>query len=142
MPAFPPVRWCSNARRHNGIFREQPRILDRDFLPSYYLPAPPIALERQYASQDFAGRLRRVRSASVRDREARAIEPPHARDFALCVPNFIEIYRLLCFEHSVDALGRHNLLLLEIEDEWRVLPVEDDDIDLVAKIAFAVHHVC
>ncbi len=48
---------------------------------------------------------------------------------------------LLSLEDGVDALHGNDDLAFEMEDERRVLPVEQHDVDLVAEHAFAVDDV-
>jgi hypothetical protein len=48
---------------------------------------------------------------------------------------------LLRLEDSVAAFGRNYDLPLMTEDERRVLPIEDHNVDLIAECAFAVDHM-
>ena len=67
---------------------------------------------------------------------------PYARAFLPCVPNQLCIERLFGLKHCIDAFGRNDLLTLEGEDERRILTIKNNNVDLVAEVAFAVDDVC
>src|SRR5262245_954569 len=86
-------------------------------------------------------RLRRIRTACVRNREARAIQAANALYLVLSRGDVACSGELLGFEYCVHALGRYDLLPFEIEDKGRVLAVENHDVDLLTEHAVAVDDV-
>src|SRR5436309_4181679 len=85
--------------------------------------------------------LCQIGSTSMRDREASATKPAHALRFDLGVLDVCRGNRLFRFERRVYALSGNDPLVLKVEDEWRVLPVVDNYIDLVAEVALAIDDV-
>jgi hypothetical protein len=66
------------------------------------------------------------------------VKSSNARALSPRVANQVGSEGLLRLEHSVYAFGRDNLLAFERKNERGILPVEDNDIDLVAKLASAI----
>src|SRR5690606_3260801 len=58
-----------------------------------------------------------------------------------CIADLISVDRLFSLKDGVDAFCRNDCTALELEDEWRVLPIEHEDVDLVAEIPLAIHHM-
>src|ERR1035438_1829909 len=70
---------------------------------------------------------------------ARAMETAYCRDLLLRISHELRLNLLLRFEQGVDGFRRHNDLILELENQWRVLAVEKHHVNLIAKLAVAVH---
>ena len=83
-------------------------------------------------------RLGRINAASMRNRKAGTVKPAHRGHLLLSILDLRGIDRLLGFESAVHALGGYNRLALVFENERRILPIEDNDVDLVAKISVTV----
>ena len=66
---------------------------------------------------------------------------PHARALLPRVTNQVGIEGLFCLECRIDAFCRNDFLTLEGKNKRGILPVENDDIDLIAEIAFTVDDV-
>ena len=64
-----------------------------------------------------------------------------ALDLVLSRGDLTGLVDLLCLEYRVHALGGDDLLAFEIEDERRVLAVEDHDVNLLAEHAVAIDDV-
>src|SRR6202158_5730613 len=69
------------------------------------------------------------------------MQAPDTSRFLLRVGDFSRIDALLGLENGVNALGRNNRLSLVPKDEGGVLPVENHNIDLLAKRSLAIYHV-
>lgn len=65
------------------------------------------------------------------------MEAPDAGNLVLGIADEFGVRGLLGLEHRIDALGRDNCLAFVGEYERGVLPVENDDVDLLAEIALA-----
>ncbi len=70
------------------------------------------------------------------------MQASYRRHLLLRVLDLRGIDSLLRFEGGVNALRWHDGLPLKLKDKRRVLPVKDDDVDLVAEISVAVDDVC
>jgi hypothetical protein len=84
--------------------------------------------------------LRRCRALAIDGlhRRARAMEAAYACNLLLCISHKVRPNLLLGFEQGVDGLHRHNDLIVELEDQGRVLAVEEHDVNLIAELAVAV----
>lgn len=67
--------------------------------------------------------LRRIDAVGIGNRQARAVQPPHAGYFLLRVGDPGHTDRLLRLEHGIDTFRRDDDLSLKLKDEWRVLTV-------------------
>src|SRR5713226_5476642 len=73
------------------------------------------------------------------DWETRSMQAADTRHLFLGVCNFASVYRLLSLEHCIDTLRRYDDLILVVENEGRVLPIEHDYIDLFTEGVVAVN---
>src|SRR5271166_5396183 len=85
-------------------------------------------------------RLRRCRALAINRLHGRAgaMQAAYGRDLLLCISHIPGPDVLLGFEQRVHSLRRHNHLTLMLEDQWRVLTVEEHDVDLIAELAVAI----
>ena len=67
---------------------------------------------------------------------------PYARHLPLRIANLLGVYRLLGLEHGVDAFCGNDGQSFKYENEGGVLPVEHDNVDLIAEIAKAIDDKC
>jgi hypothetical protein len=100
----------------------------------------PVTFKGEKSTYDERQRLRWIDTSSVRDGQAGTVKAAYALHLLLGVPNLLKVDGLLRLENRVHALGRDNLLPLKIENEWRILTVEHDHIDLLAETPGTVHH--
>lgn len=85
--------------------------------------------------------LWRIRTSRMRYREASAVQAANASGFFAGVFDLISINTLLRLEYRVYTLSRNDLLLLKIENEWRILAIKDYDVDVVAELTITVDYV-
>src|SRR5262249_14359466 len=77
----------------------------------------------------------------MRDGQSRAVEAADARHLGLGIVHETRVDGLLCLEDRIDTLSGNDRLPRVGEDQGRVLPVEDDDVDLVTELAVAIDDV-
>src|SRR5664280_1301666 len=98
----------------------------------------PCAFKSEKSRQN---RLRPCRALAV-DRlygRAGAMETAYGRHLLLCISHKPRLNLLLGFEQGVDGFRRHNDLILVLDNQGRVLAVEEHYVNLIAELAFAVH---
>src|SRR5690606_10185804 len=82
-----------------------------------------------------------VLSTRMLDRKRRTLQPADAPHLTMRVRHLLRIDRLLRLENRVDALSQHDRSSLELEDDRRILSVENDNVDLLAEAPLGIHDV-
>jgi len=77
----------------------------------------------------------------MRNWKARAVQSSNAICFGLCVPDLIGVDALLGLKDCIDAFRWNDELTLKAENERGVMPVEDNNVDLIAECPKAVNNV-
>ncbi len=96
--------------------------------------ALPAKVSSNNSSDDRKQRLCREHASSMSDFDARPLQSSYARCLATCVFEICFVYSRLNFEYCIDGFCRNKSMALLIQEGRCVLFVEDNYIDLVARI--------
>ena len=87
--------------------------------------------------KEFCG----IDAPGVWDGQAGPVKGTNASNLVTGVSDLFGVDGLLRLEDSVDALRGYDGLPLKLENEGRILPVEDHDVDLIAEGSQTVYNV-
>src|SRR3546814_19493049 len=85
-------------------------------------------------------RLRAGRPVDRLCRQTCVAQPAHGSRLLSGIADVIGRQLLLCFKHSIYAFRRYDIGALERDNEWRILSVVDDHVDLLASDASALDY--